>query len=68
MIGAILLAAVVQVSSTNPRYFETADGKPWIPIGCNICFDRRYDGKWALAELKKTFPNQLTAGPHLSGR
>ena len=41
MIGAILLAAVVQVSSTNPRYFETADGKPWTPIGCNICFDRR---------------------------
>lgn len=28
----------------NPRYFETADGKPWIPIGCNICFDRLYDG------------------------
>ena len=33
------LARVV-VSPTNPRYFETADGKPWIPVGCNICFDR----------------------------
>ena len=44
MIASLLLAAVVNVSSANPRYFETADGKPWIPIGCNICFDRLYDG------------------------
>ncbi len=34
----------IEVSQRNPRYFETADGKPWIPIGCNICFDRLYDG------------------------
>jgi len=40
MIGTILLAAVINLSSANPRYFETADGKPWIPVGCNICFDR----------------------------
>ena len=39
MVGALLLAAVVNVSSAHPRYFETADGKPWIPIGCNICYD-----------------------------
>lgn len=32
------LARVV-VSPSNPRYFETTDGKPWIPVGCNICFD-----------------------------
>ena len=44
MIGCLLLAAVVNVSPANPRYFEDADGKPWIPIGCNICFDRLYDG------------------------
>ena len=43
-IATLLLAAVVNVSPTNPRYFETANGKPWIPIGCNICFDRLYDG------------------------
>lgn len=30
----------VQVSATNPRYFETTDGKPFIPIGPNICFPR----------------------------
>ena len=29
----------VTVSPKVPRYFE-ADGKYWIPIGCNICFDR----------------------------
>lgn len=40
MIVTLLLAAIINVSSSNPRYFETADGKPWIPIGCNICFDR----------------------------
>lgn len=35
---------VVEIAERNPRYFETTDGKPWIPIGCNICFDRLYDG------------------------
>lgn len=40
MITSLLIAAVINVSSDHPRYFETADGKPWIPIGCNICFDR----------------------------
>ncbi|MCQ2391184.1 MAG: hypothetical protein MJ240_07155 [Kiritimatiellae bacterium] len=42
LIATALLAAVINVSSTTPRYFETSDGKPWIPIGCNICFDRLY--------------------------
>ena len=45
MFASAVLAAVINVSPTNPRYFETADGKAWIPIGCNICFDRLYDGK-----------------------
>lgn len=36
--------AVISVSPKNPRYF-TESGKTWIPIGCNICFDRLYDGK-----------------------
>ena len=35
----------IVVSPANPRYFETTDGKAWIPIGCNICFDRLYDGQ-----------------------
>lgn len=33
---------IIKVSEKNPRYFETAAGKTWIPIGCNICFDRLY--------------------------
>ena len=45
MMGELLLAAIINVSPTNPRYFERADGKAWIPIGCNICFDRQYDGR-----------------------
>ena len=28
----------VDVSTRCPRYFETADGKPWIPIGINLCY------------------------------
>ena len=35
------LIASVFVSAQNPRYFEE-DGKAWIPVGCNICFDRLY--------------------------
>lgn len=35
---------VVEVSRTHPRYYEDASGKTWVPIGCNICFDRLYDG------------------------
>lgn len=30
----------VQVSAANPRFFETTDGRPFIPIGPNICFPR----------------------------
>ena len=37
---------VISVSEKNPRYFvEGATQKAWIPVGCNICFDRLYDGK-----------------------
>ena len=28
----------VDVSARCPRYFETADGKTWIPIGINLCY------------------------------
>lgn len=35
------IVASVFVSAQNPRYFEE-DGKAWIPVGCNICFDRLY--------------------------
>ena len=50
----------VEISKANPRYFETADGKPWIPIGCNICFDRLYDGeKHGNAEVRANFERWL---------
>ena len=32
----------IDVSPAAPRYFCTEDGRAWIPIGCNICFDRLY--------------------------
>ena len=32
----------VRVSKENPRYFEFADGTPYIPIGMNLCFPRPY--------------------------
>ena len=30
----------IAVSAVDPRYFADETGKTWIPIGCNICFDR----------------------------
>ena len=36
--GEIHLSA----ASSAPRYFATPDGKGWIPVGMNICFDRLY--------------------------
>ena len=32
---------LIEVSRKHPRYFvEGATEKTWIPIGCNVCFDR----------------------------
>ena len=33
---------IVSASPSAPRYFETSDGRGWIPVGMNICFDRLY--------------------------
>ena len=53
---------VVDVSKAHPRYFETVDGKPWIPVGCNICFDRLYDGKaHSHEQVRANFERWLTA-------
>lgn len=30
------------VDAVVPRYFVDQSGKGWIPIGCNLCFDRLY--------------------------
>ena len=32
----------LEVSREHPRYFVDASGKTFVPIGCNICFDRLY--------------------------
>ena len=32
----------VDVSPDAPSYFQTGDGRAWIPVGCNICFERLY--------------------------
>ena len=32
----------VDVSPDAPSYFQTDDGRAWIPVGCNICFERLY--------------------------
>ena len=40
----ILLLAVmstfVGVSEVDSNYFQTREGKTWVPVGCNICFER----------------------------
>ena len=37
---ALLLAAAIGISPVDPHYFADDKGKTWIPVGCNICFDR----------------------------
>ena len=42
-LSMLLLAAVstfIGVSETDPNYFQTREGKTWVPVGCNICFER----------------------------
>ena len=53
---------VIQVSTTHPRYLEDATGKTWVPIGCNICFDRLYDGvSHSHGEVRANFDRWLRA-------
>ena len=34
------LLAAVAVSLCDPHYFADENGRTWVPVGCNICFDR----------------------------
>jgi hypothetical protein len=53
----------VQVSATNPRYFETTDGKPFIPIGPNLCFPRaRLDAEQTVAYYDRLIDKLAAAG------
>ena len=46
----------VDVSQKCPRYFTFADGRTFLPIGCNICFDRLYGGEnGSRAECEERF-------------
>ena len=45
-VAAVALFAVagagrtLDVSKVDPRYFMDADGRTFVPVGCNICFPR----------------------------
>ena len=54
---------IIEISRENPRYFvDGRTGKTWIPVGCNICFDRLYDGKaHGDAEVRANFDRWLRA-------
>lgn len=48
--AALLLCAAsafaarnLEPSKVDSRYFADADGKTFVPVGCNICFPRMYD-------------------------
>ena len=50
----------LSVSDVDPRYFADSDGRTFIMIGCNICFDRLYDGKGhGDAEVRANFDRWL---------
>lgn len=46
----------------HSRYFADASGREWVPNGCNICFDRLYDGgSHSHREVRATFDRWLRA-------
>ncbi len=48
----------IGVSSKCPRYFADEKGATWIPIGCNICFDRSQNNS---ADARKLYDEWMTA-------
>ena len=48
----------VDVSRVDSRYFANPDGSTWIPVGCNICFDRLQKPS---AEARALFDGWMTA-------
>ncbi len=52
---------VLQVSPSDSRYLADASGKTFVPIGCNICFDRlNVDGR-AAADTRARFARWMRA-------
>ena len=56
-LGAWAEAKFVDVSKVDPHYFADAAGKTWLPIGCNICFDRLEKPS---AEARRLFDGWMT--------
>lgn len=42
MAASVGASRIIDVSPVDLRYFAGADGKTFIPVGCNICFPRLY--------------------------
>ena len=42
--GAVRAGRTLDVSKVDPRYFADAQGRTFVPVGCNICFPRMYEG------------------------
>ena len=40
--GAVRAGRALDVSKVDPRYFADAQGRTFVPVGCNICFPRMY--------------------------
>ena len=40
--AALPAARTLDVSAVDSRYLADADGRTFVPVGCNICFDRLY--------------------------
>lgn len=60
--GSVLVSGVwagtIGVSRTCPRYFVEDSAKTWIPIGCNICFDRLQNNS---TEARKLYDEWMTS-------
>ena len=41
--AALPAARTLDVSAVDSRYLADADGRTFVPVGCNICFPRMYD-------------------------
>lgn len=54
---SLLMAATIGISPVDSRYFADENGKTWVPIGCNICFDRNANPS---PEARKLYDGWMT--------
>ena len=55
---SLIIAAAIGISPVDPHYFADESGKTWIPVGCNICFDRYKNDS---AAARKLYDGWMTA-------